>query len=429
MPTELEKVASKARQDRRARFTSLAHLLTPEFLMETWRGMNRRGAPGVDGETLAQFGSELRERVHDLHARLKAGRYRAPPVRRAEIPKAGGKTRALGIPTVEDRLLQAAVARILSAIYEPNFMDCSYGYRPGRSAHDALRALRGHLIAGQVMHVYEADVRSYFDRVSHDWLRTMLAERIADPVILRLVHKWLKAGVMNGGVVLRTTEGVPQGGPISPVLANVYLHYALDVWFSKRVQARSRGQAHLVRFADDFVACFQYEDDAKAFGCDLDKRIQKFGLELAPDKTRRVLFGRFARERLGKRGKKPETFEFLGFKHVCGTDRNSRFALVRIPSHRSCRRFLDHTKQWLKKHMHWKVRDQQRRLTQMLTGFYRYFALTHASPKLYGVHAEVLRQWRRTLQRRSQRSKTHWSYLAKQAWFTLPTPVSLHPTV
>lgn len=429
MTTKLSRIAAKAKEDRKARFTSLAHILTPEFLMDTWQRMNRRGAPGVDGETMAAFERHLEDRVADLHAALKAGRYRAPAVRRVEIPKGDGKVRPLGIPTVEDRLLQAAVARLLQAIFEPIFLDCSYGYRPGRSAHDALRALRSHLIGGQVMHVVEADIRAYFDRIHQGWLRRMLAERVADPVILRLIDKWLRAGVMENGVVMASPDGVPQGGPISPVLANVYLHYVLDLWFERRWRLRCRGRAYLVRFADDFVACFQYEADAQAFERDLQERMGTFGLELALEKTRRLLFGRFARERLAPAGKKPETFVFLGFKHVCGVDRLGRFAVVRIPGQKSCRRFLDRVRDWLKEHMHWKVRDQQRRLSQMLQGFYQYFSLPHCGPKLYWVYTEVQRNWRRTLQRRSQRSRTHWSYLAKQEWFRLPTPVSLHATV
>jgi RNA-directed DNA polymerase len=429
MTTKLSKVAEKARADQRVRFTSLAHLLTPAFLRETWGLVNKRGAHGVDGETVKEFEDGLEVRLGDLHRRLKTGRYRAPAVRRVHIPKGPGKTRPLGIPTVEDRLVQAAVARILSAVFEPVFSDGSFGYRPGRSAHDALRRLRSHLIGGKVMHVCEADIRSYFDRVHHGWLRQMLAQRIADPAIMRLINKWLRAGVMENGVTVRREEGVPQGGPISPILANVYLHYALDLWFERRFKRSCRGQAYLVRFADDFVAAFQYGSDADRFGKELKGRMEKFGLELAPEKTRRLLFGRFARERLSAKGKRPEAFEFLGFKHVCGVDRQGRFAVVRLPSQKSRRKFLDRVREWLRTHMHWKVRDQQARLSQMLRGFYQYFALPHCGLKLCAIHATVLRQWRRTLLRRSQRSKTHWSYLRKQSWFSLPTPVSLHPTV
>jgi group II intron reverse transcriptase/maturase len=256
MSTKLARIADKAKTDRKLRFTSLAHLLTPEFLVETWKQMNRRGASGVDGETAKEFERELETRVEKLCARLRAKQYRPPPVRRVDIPKGGGKTRPLGIPTVEDRLLQRAVARILSAIFEQDFLECSYGFRPRRNPHQALRALRSHFVAGKVRHVYEADIRGYFNHINHKWLREMVAQRIADPVIQSLVGKWLRAGVMHEGVVVRMHEGSPQGGPISPVLANIYLHYVLDLWFQRKFMTWCQGEAYLTRFADDFVACF-----------------------------------------------------------------------------------------------------------------------------------------------------------------------------
>ncbi|XXT17092.1 group II intron reverse transcriptase/maturase [Sorangium sp. So ce429] len=284
-----------------------------EFLLETWKQMNRRAAGGVDGETMQEFERDRETRIKELHARLRTGRYRPPPVRRVEIPKGDGRTRPLGIPTVEDRLVQRAVARILSAIYEQDFLDCSYGFRLGRNPHQALRALRSHLVAGKVRHVYEADIRGYFNHINHDWLRKMVAHRIADPVILRLLGRWLRASVMQEGIVVRMHEGSPQGGPISPVLANVYLHYVLDLWFEKKFKTWCQGEAYLTRFADDYVACFQYKRDAERLDRILTRRMRKFGLELAREKTRMLLFGRFARERMAEFGKKPETFELLGW--------------------------------------------------------------------------------------------------------------------
>jgi len=242
MTTKLARIADKAKVERKLRFTSLAHLLTPEFLLETWKQMNHKGASGVDGETTKDFESDLETRVEQLCARLKEKRYRPPPVRRVEIPKGEGKTRRLGIPTVEDRLLQRAVARILSAIYEQDFLELSYGFRPGRNPHQALRALRSHVVAGKVRHVYEADIRGYFNHINHEWLRKMVAHRIADPVILSLVGKWLRAGVMQDGVVVHVHEGSPQGGPVSPVLANIYLHYVLDLWFEKKFKTWCQGR-------------------------------------------------------------------------------------------------------------------------------------------------------------------------------------------
>jgi group II intron reverse transcriptase/maturase len=303
MTTQLNKVAEKAKEEPKLRFNSLAHLLTPEFLQASWQMLNKRGAAGVDGETIRQYEAKLEANVSELHTRLRAGQYKAPPVRRVEIPKGDGKVRMLGIPTVEDRLLQAAVARILSAIYEPIFLDCSYGYRPKRSAHDAVKCLRSHLIGGKVMQIFEADIRAYFDRVNHNWLRQMLRERISDPVLLRLIDKWLRAGVMDNGLKRETESGVPQGGPISCILSNIYLHYVLDLWFEKRVKLACNGQAHLVRYVDDFVACFQYKVDAGKFETWLRVRSSKFNIELAEEKTRCIMFGRFAKERLKDTGR------------------------------------------------------------------------------------------------------------------------------
>jgi group II intron reverse transcriptase/maturase len=337
---------------------------------------------------------------------------------------------ALTVPTVEDRLLQRAVARILEAVFEADFLECSYGFRPGRNPHDALRALRGIIVTKKVGHLFEADIRGYFNHIQHEMLQKMVAHRIADPLILRLIGKWLKAGYMLEGVVVRTEEGSPQGGPISPILANIYLHYSLDLWFAKKIKPRCQGEAYLTRFADDFVANFQYQRDAERFQKDLTDRFGKFGLELAEEKTRVMRFGRFVRGDLAKTGGKPGTFDFLGFQHVCGTDRGGKFALIRVPCDKSRRKFLAKTKDWLKQHMHWKRQDQQKQLTMMLRGFYQYFGLHHCKPKLDGIRREVERQWARRLRRRSQRQRLYWCYLKKQPWFALPYAAStLHPTV
>lgn len=431
MSTQLGQIAKKAKLDRNAQFTSLAHLLTPAFLKETWRMMNRKAASGVDGESTEQFASEMEERVEEICRQLKAGAYRAPPVRRVEIPKGPGKsgTRPLGIPTVADRLLQRAVARILEAVFEADFLDCSFGFRPGRNPHHALQAFRRQVVTGKVSHVFETDIRSYFTRIDHQWLRRMVAHRIADPIILRLISKWLKAGALRDGVFIAAEEGTPQGGPISPVLSNVYLHFTLDLWFEKKFKSQCRGEAYLVRFADDFVGCFQFQDDAQNFQRQLRERFARFNLELAEDKTRLLLFGRFAAAMRGRRGLRPETFEFLGFKHVCGMDRRGRFALIRIPSTKSCRKFLARTREWLLAHRHWKRREQQHYLTVMLRGFYQYFALHHCERKLSWIRYEILRQWKHALQRRGQRRRLSWERLGNCSWFELPFARNMHPTV
>ena len=432
MSTQLSQIAKKARLDRKARFTSLAHLLTPEFLKETWGMMNRRASGGVDGLSAKQFERELGTQIEAICAQLKAGSYRAPPVRRVEIPKGPGKvgTRPLGIPTVADRLLQRAVARILEAVFEADFLECSHGFRPGRNPHHALQALRVQIVTKKVMQVFEADIRSYFTRINRQWLRKMVAHRIADPVILSLIGKWLNAGAMKDGVVIYAEEGTPQGGPISPVLSNVYLHFLLDLWFEKKIKPACRGEAYLVRFADDFVATFQYREDVDGFQTKVRERFAEFGLELAEEKTRRILFGRFAastRQRYGQG--RPETFEFLGFKHVSGTDRSGHFALIRIPSAKSCRKFLLRTREWIFEHRHWRRWEQQQHLTKMLRGFYQYFALHHCERKLSWVRQQVQRQWISALNRRGQRRKTNWTRLKACPWFDLPWAQHPHPMV
>jgi RNA-directed DNA polymerase len=432
MSTKLSQIATKAKMDRKARFTSLAHLLTPEFLKETWGKMNRRASGGVDGQSAEQFGRELETHIGEICSQLKAGTYRAPPVRRVDIPTGLGKvgTRPLGIPTVGDRLLQRAIARILEAVFEADFLECSHGFRPGRSPHHALQALRLQIVTKKVMQVFEADIRSYFTRINRQWLRKMVAHRIADPVILSLIGKWLNAGAMQDGIVIYTEEGTPQGGPISPVLSNIYLHFLLDLWFEKKIKQTCRGEAYLVRFADDFLATFQYREDVDRFQTQVRKRFAEFGLELAEEKTRCILFGRFAaitRQRHGQG--RPETFEFLGFKHVAGADRSGKFSLIRIPSTKSCRKFLARTREWILQHRHWRRREQQLHLTRMLRGFYQYFALHHCERKLSWVRQQVQRQWIHALNRRGQRRKTNWKRLKDLPWFELPWARNLHPMV
>lgn len=432
MKTQLDQIAKKAKLDPKVRFTSLAHLLTTEFLTETWGMMNRSAASGIDGQTARQFERDVEQQVAEIHKQLKAGRYRAPPVRRVEIPKGPGKagTRPLGIPTVADRLLQRAVARILEAVFEADFLDCSYGFRPGRNPHHALQALRLHIVAKKVSYVHEADIRSYFTRIDHRWLYKMVAHRIGDPVILRLIAKWLKAGVMQDGAFIDAKDGVPQGGPISPVLSNLYLHFTLDLWFAKKIKPQARGEAYLVRFADDFVGCFQYREDADRYQRQLRERFARFNLELAEDKTRLLAFGRFAAPPQGDwRAKRPETFEFLGFKHVCGKARNGRFAVIRLPSLKSRRKFLAQTHQWLTEHWHWRRREQQEHLSMQLRGFYQYFGLHHCERHLNAVRREVQRQWKHRLQSQGQRRKWSWKRLRGRPWFDLPFGSVVHPTV
>jgi RNA-directed DNA polymerase len=328
---------------------------------------------------------------------------------------------------VEERRRQRAVARSGRAIYEPDCRACSCGYRPGRNPHMALKALRDHIVTGKVRHVYEADIQGYCTHRNHEWRRKMIALRIADPVITGLIGKWLKAGVMEHGVIARPEAGTPHGGPISPCLANVYLHSGLDLWCAKRAKKDMQGEASLTRFVDDFVVAFQYKRDAEHFDRTLTRRMEKFGLKLAPDKTRMMLFGRFARERAASYGGKPGTFEFLGFKHVCGVDAKGKFAVIRMPSEKSCRKFLDSTYAWLQQHRHWRRRDQQRHLATPRKGFSPYCALNRCVPTLERMKYHVEKQWRHAIKRQSQRHRVFWSSFRGRSWFQLPQPQVLQP--
>lgn len=426
MRTKLDRIAEIAKSDSKLRFTTLIHLLTPDFLKETWKQMNRRGASGVDGETTAEFSANLEERCRDLVVRLKARQYKAPPVLRVEIPKGKGKTRPLGIPTVEDRLLQRAVTRILTAIYEEDFLPCSYGFRPGRSPHHALADLRDQAMAGRTRVVFETDIRGFFNNLSHEWLMRMLKLRIGDPEILRLIGKWLRAGALVGGVVVTGKEGSPQGGPISPILANIYLHYALDLWYEKRFRRSCRGRTKLIRFADDFVVTFESPEDAKRFEIEVCQRLAKFGLEMAEEKTRMVAFGRYAHRTPGRRH---DSFDFLGFKHLEGRDLKGRYAVIRVPTSSSCRKFLDRVRDWLRKNRHTNRMDQQAHLNRMLRGFYQYFGLNKCIQRLRLMRYFVIRQWVKELRKQSQRTRCTWKFLNRKPWFKLESPVVVHPGV
>jgi len=418
MTTKLVGIATKAKKDRKLQFTSVAHLLTPEFLWETWQQMNRKGSSGIDEVTPREFERELWQHCQDLSARILSGRYKAPPVRRVEIPKSPGKTRTLGVPTVSDRLVQRSVARILEAIYEADFLDFSYGFRPGRNPHQALGDLRQQVVTGKVNYVFETDIRAFFDRLDHAWLQRMLRLRVGDPRILHLIHGWLKTGALADGVLVRRDEGSPQGGPISPILANIYLHYVLDLWFEHRVQKLCRKPARMIRFADDLVALFGSHQDATLFRSAIATRLNDFGLEMALDKTRLLAFGRFAHDRAD--GRKVETFDFLGFTHVNGRDRKGRYSVLQLPTVKALRKFREAVKIYLRRSLHISPHLHQRQLSAMLRGFYQYFNLPSARHKLFLMSCEVNKMWVKTLRRRSQRHRLSWAYLLTRSWFRLP---------
>lgn len=428
MSTELERIAFRAQAEPKVRFTALAHHLTVGFLRETWQGLNKRGAAGSDGVSMGEYAEHLDENLARLVERLKAHNYQAPPVRRTYIPKPGNpeKRRPLGVPTVEDRLLQAAVSRLLTPIYEATFRECSYGFRPGRTAHQAIGAVRETVIKGEAHWVAEADIEGFFNHLDHAWLMRMLEVRIGDPWILRLIRKWLTAGILEEGHETTPTEGTPQGGPLSPLLANVYLHYALDLWFVFTIRPRFRGRARLIRFADDFIALFELEADARDFAQMLPERLAKFGLSLAEEKTTLIPFGRahWKREK-----SHPHHFDFLGFRHHLGTTRHGQMTVVRQPRPKSVTKFLAGIKEWLWAHLHDRPTEQQKVLTQKLRGFYQYFSLWHTVHKLNVVCREVRRLWLWALRRRSQRGRLTWEAWERKSWFALPQPRLLHRTV
>ena len=423
MSSVLDRIAHRAGQ-KNVRFTTLAHHLTPEFLESTWHGLNQRGAPGISGETMEAYGKARAERIPELVERLKRHAYRVPPVRRTYIPKAGNtqKMRPLGIPEVEDRLLQAAVSRLLTPIYEAVFQPCSYGFRPGRDAHQALAALDAQLAFRPINWVYEADVQGFFDHLDHEWLLKMLDLRMGDPGITRLIRKWLTAPIVEpDGKVHRPTEGSPQGGPLSPLLANIHLHYALDQWFVAGFRRTCTGEAYLTRYADDFVVAFEREEDARRFASILPERLAKFGITLAPEKTRHVRFGRREWAQAIRERRPTERFEFLGFVHVGGRTQKGRPILIRRPSTKSQRKFLQRVKGWLAGHQHDPTPRQQAQLSAMLRGHDHYFGLPGCLPKLRLMRVRVLWTWRATLNRRSQRSRHGWGWYASKPWFRLPT--------
>jgi len=408
MSPELQRIAEKARGDRKLQFTSLAHLLTVEALEAAWKALKRRSSAGIDGVTAAEYEQDLRGHLERLHERLRAGQYVAPPVRRSYVPKEGAGLRPIGIPTIEDKIVQAAVARILSAIYEQDFRPCSYGFRPGRSAHDALAALDQAIFRGRVNYVLDADIHAFFDELDKGALRMFLEHRVKDRSLLRLVAKWLHAGVLEDGVVFHPETGTPQGGVVSPILANVYLHYALDLWAEKVMRRQLRGEFYMTRYADDVVFAFQYRDDAARFAEALRGRLGRFGLRLNEAKTRLIEFGRFAAGTAARRNQKPETFDFLGLTHICGVSRKGRFKILRQTASKRLRRAISRVAAWCREHRHLAVPVQWRYLCSVLRGHYQYYGVTGNLRSLKCFHLQLRRAWRKWLDRRSQRGRMSW---------------------
>ena len=425
----MERIRQAASRDKQLRFTTLwHHVYNIERLREAYFSLKRNAAPGVDGETWRHYGENLDENLQDLSGRLKRGAYRAKPVRRAYIPKPDGRQRPLGVTTLEDKIVQKATVEVLNAIYETDFLGFSYGFRPGRSPHDALDALYAGIMTRKVGWVLDADIRGYFDAISHDWMVKFIEHRIADRRVLRHIKKWLNAGVLEDGKKTRSVEGVPQGGSVSPVLANVYLHYVFDLWIEQWRHRHATGDVIVVRFCDDFVVGFQHHHDALRFLEALKERFRKFNLELHEGKTRLIEFGRFAAKNRKRQGKgKPKTFDFLGFTHICGKTRKGKFIVLRHTIAKRMRAKLQELKSELRRRLHWPVAAVGKWLRVVLLGHFRYFGLPGNNRKLSAFRHHVGRLWLRTLRRRSQRQRINWERMTRliKRWF--PPARICHP--
>src|SRR6267154_2660151 len=425
----LERVREAAKRDGKLQFTALLHHVTIELLRDSYLQLKKKAAAGVDGVTWEEYGQGLEERLKDLHGRVHRGAYQAQPSRRAYIPKAGGKQRPLGIAALEDKVIQHAVGKILNQIWEEDFMGFSYGFRTGRSQHDALDALYVGITRRKVNWVLDLDVRSFFDKVDHTWLIRFVEHRIGDQRIVRLIRKWLEAGVMEDGQWFETEEGTPQGSVISPILANLYLHHVLDLWVVAWRGKVARGEMIVVRYADEAMLGFQYREDAERFLKQLQERMGKFGLELHPEKTRLIEFGRYATERRAKRGEgKPETFNFLGFTHICGTSQKTGYFTVRrktIGKRMAAK--LKEIHATLRKRMHENIRGTLEWLQLVVRGYFQYHAVPGNEERLKTFLHEVRRSWLRTLRRRSQRSRWTWKRFLERLGVLLPVIELHHP--
>lgn len=411
------------------KLTALLHHISVDVLRAAFLALKRRAAPGIDALTWEAYAADCEGNLVDLHRRLHTGTYRARPSRRVYIPKADGRQRPLGIAALEDKIIQAAVVMILTPIYEAEFLGFSYGFRPGRGQHDALDALAYGIKGRNVRWILDADIRSFFDRINHNWLIRFLEHRIGDRRIIRLVRKWLKAGVLEEGRLVATEEGTPQGAVISPLLANVYLHYAYDLWVQAWRTRHATGDMIVVRYADDTIVGFQHQRDAQHFLADLKERLAKFALDLHPDKTRLIAFGRFVAERRRARGEgRPETFDFLGFTHICGTKRNGRGFQLRRKTKRGRRwATIRRISEALRRMRHEPIDEQGRQLASMLEGHYAYFAVPTNIAAVRAVRHHVKVRWYLSLRRRSQRRRLTWRRMNVIVERHLPQPRILHP--
>jgi len=430
MARDLTRIGERARQERQTQFTSIYHYVTDiEHLRACYAALPAARAAGVDGVGKAEYGQDLEAKLTELSAQLGRLGYRPQPVRRVYIPKPGTKKqRPLGILCFEDKLVEAALVRVLEQIYEADFLESSYGYRPGRTQHQALDQLGRTIQQRRVNYIVEADIKGFFDHVNQDWLMKFLEQRIGDKRVLRLIVRMLKSGIMEDGLVRASDEGVPQGGNLSPLLSNVYLHYTLDLWFERRFKRRCRGEAYYFRYADDFLACFQYREDAERFRREMAERLAQFQLELETTKTRLVEFGRFAEERTQQRGQKPGTFDFLGFTHYCGHTAKGHFKVKRKTSGKKYRAKLKELKEWLQRE---RSRTKQGQLLEQaklkLAGHLNYYAITDNSQMCHRFSSQVTKLVYKWLNRQSQCNSYDWvRFQDALAWVRWPAVEILH---
>ena len=428
MSTQLDRISKLAKEDPKRQFFSIAHLITPEALYAAFQGLRKKARAGVDGITYQQYEKDAARKIQKLHQRLKEGKYRAQPLRRIYIPKENGKERPISIPSLEDKIVQKATGEVLNAIYEQDFLECSYGFRPGRRPHQALDEVGRVICARPTSWVLELDITAYFDSIVRGQLMEMIEKRISDGSVLQLIRKWIRVGVIDGGRLLVSETGTGQGQTISPLLANIYLHYVLDEWFEQEVKPRLKGEAHEIRFADDAVLCFQYREDAEKVMRVLPKRFARFGLTLHPEKTRLVDFGRYAEEHAKRQGKKPATFDFLGFTHICARSRKGKFIVNVRTMKKRLRRGLKAIAEWCREHRHEPVNTQQKTLNAKLQGHYQYYGRPTNSRSLWQFYRAVSESWRKWLSRRSRGKGMSWvKYVALRRHYPLTLPRIAHP--
>ena len=429
LPNELDRIRHAARKNREEQFVSLwHHVYDIGRLRRSFLKLKRNSAAGIDKMTWKEYGQDLENNLENLSKRLRQGSYRAKAVKRVFIPKLDGRKRPIGIPVLEDKIVQKSMVEVLNAIYEVDFLGFSYGFRPGRSQHNALNAVVEAIEGRKVNWVLDVDISGFFDAIDHEWLIKFIEHRVRDKRVIRQIRKWLNAGVMEVGQWRKTEEGTPQGGSASPLLANIYLHYVFDLWANSWRKRKATGDVVMIRYADDIVLGFQYQHELKRFLKELEKRFEKFNLKLHPRKTHSIEFGRYAAERRKERGKgKPETFDFLGFTHICSRSRMGKFTVLRKTSVKKMRNKLQELKRTLREKMHWSIPDVGKWLKSVIIGHCRYYGVPWNGKSLTTFRSVLTRMWYKTLRRRSQKSRITWKRMSRLAKIWLPIPFICHP--